>query len=107
MYVPLSTKLAVVDGKDEFSPAVSMDGNNSVQVEATIFNLTATSLTIEVQGSNDQTNWSPLTTNLGLVLGYSAPNKTTSIGFAHVRLRYSVVGTGVVIVAAGVNTSFQ
>ena len=106
-YSQLSTKLAVVNGTDEFSQAVMMDGN-AVQLDATIYNLGgATSLTIEIQGSNDRQNWSVVTTNNGLVLGYSSPAKSTGVGFACVRLRYSVSGAGTVIVAAGVNTSLQ
>lgn len=107
MYTQLATKLAVTDAKEEFSPAVPMTGENCVQLDATIFANTATSLTIEIQGSSDQQNWTPLTTNVGLLLGYSAPAKTTSVAFASVRLRYAVVGAGTVILAAGVNTSFQ
>ena len=77
-------------------------------MDATIFNLGgATSLTIELQGSLDLQNWTVITTNTGLVLGYAAPTKSTGIAFAYVRIRYSVAGTGTVIVAAGLNTSFQ
>lgn len=108
MYFQFSSKLAVVDGTDQFSSAVSMNGNNAAQLEATIFNLGgATSLTIEVQGSSDMQNWSTITVNNGLVLGYSAPVKSVGIGFGYIRIRYSVAGSGTVIVAAGVNTSFQ
>lgn len=108
MYTQVATKLAVVNGTDQFSSAVAMDGNNAVQVEATVFNLGgATSLVIEVQGSNDQQNWTVITTNSGLVLGYSAPSKSTGIAFAFVRYRFSVTGTGTILVAAGLNTSLQ
>lgn len=108
MYTELSRKLAVTDGNDAFSPAVEMNGDNAVQMEATIFNLGgATSLSISIEGSNDGENFSNITTNASLVLGYSAPAKSTAIALRSVRLRYSVVGTGTVIVAAGVNTSFQ
>lgn len=107
MYTQLATKLVVTDAKEEFSPAVSMTGDNAVQLDATIFNITATSLTIEIQGGNDQQNWIPLTTNVGLVLGYSAPARTANVAFGYVRLRYAVVGVGTVILAAGINTSFQ
>ncbi|NUN51015.1 MAG: hypothetical protein HUU15_19590 [Candidatus Brocadiae bacterium] len=107
MYAALATKLSVVNSVDQFSPAVPMDCANAVQLEVTIFNLTATSLTVEIQGSNDMQNWSVVTTNTGLVVGYSAPTKSTGVGFRYVRLRYSIVGTGLAIVAAGVNTSAQ
>lgn len=107
MYTSLCSKLAVTDAKDEFSPAVSMAGNNAVQIEATLFNNTATSLTVDLQGSNDGQNFSSITVYPGFLLGYNAPNKSTGIGFEQVRLRYAVVGSGVIIVAAGINTSFQ
>lgn len=108
MYTQLASRLAVTNGTDAFSPAVSMDGNNAVQLEATIFALGgATSLTIVIEGSNDLQNWQTLTSNAGLVYGYSAPSKTTGVGFSYARLKYSTVGAGTIIVAAGVNLSFQ
>ncbi len=109
MYSQVATKLAVVVGTDQFSPAIAMGDNNAVQVDATIFNLGgATDLTIEVQGSSDLQNWKQITVNSGLLLGFNAPVKSTAIGYAHVRYRYSATGgAGTVIVAAGLNTSFQ
>lgn len=105
-YHLLASRLSVVNGTDAFTPAVPNSGN-AVQVDAVIFANTATSLSILVEGSNDNSNWSTITTNAGLTLGYSAPTKSTGVGFAWVRLHMVVVGTGVVIVAAGVNLTHQ
>lgn len=107
MYSNMGEHIAVVNGVDGYSPATSMDGANAVQVTAVVANNTATSLTVEVQGSSDLNNWTVITTNTGLGLGYNAPAKSTGIGWAYVRLRYSVVGTGVIVFAAGINTSNQ
>ncbi len=107
MYHQLATKLSVVNGADAYSEAVPMGGDNAVQLDATLFANTATSLTIVIQGGSDQQNWSDLTTNAGLGLGYSAPAKTTGVGHGFIRLKYTVVGTGVIVLAAGVNTSLQ
>lgn len=108
MYYPLSSKLCVVTGTDQFSAAIAMNGDNAVQLEATVFTLGgATSLTLDLQGSNDTQNWSSITVSAGLVLGYSAPNKSTGVGYAFVRVRYSGVDAGTIIVASGLNTSRQ
>jgi hypothetical protein len=105
MYYPLASKLVVVNGVDQFLPWVPMDGGNAVQIEATIFANTATSLTLILEGSNDQQNPSTIATNTGLVLGYGAPTKSTQIAFQFVRLKATVVGTGTVIVACGLNVA--
>lgn len=108
-YTLLAARLAVTNGTDNFSQAVSMNGGNAVQIDGICFNLGgATSFTLELQGSNDGSNWTVITTNAGLVLGYAAPTKSTGIGFALVRLRYSVsAGSGTIIISAGVNVSHQ
>lgn len=108
MYVELASKLAVTDGSDAISPAVSMEGNNTVQFDCTIFNLGgATSLTAALEGSSDGQNWSNVASYAGLVYGYGAPSKTTGVGFGNIRIRYTVVGAGTIVLAAGVNLSFQ
>lgn len=107
-YYQMSTKLAVTNGQDQMSQAVPMGGDNAVQTEATIFALGgAASLGIEIQGSSDMQNWSTIQNNSGLGYGYNAPAKTTGISFPYVRYKYSVAGVGTVLVAAGLNTSFQ
>ncbi len=108
-YTLMAARLAVTDGQDNYSSSVGMGGGNAVQVESICFNLGgATSYTIAVEGSNDGSNWTNITTNAGLVLGYNAPTKSTGIGFAMIRYRYSVsAGTGTIIISAGCNISHQ
>lgn len=107
-YHQLASRLCVTNGTDNFSSPVAMTGN-AVQIEATCFNLGgATSYTLELQGSNDGSNFSVITSHAGLVQGYSAPTKSTGIGFAMVRMRISVsAGSGTVILAYGINMSHQ
>ncbi len=108
-YTLLCARLAVTNGTDNFSQAVSVGSGNAAQLDAVCFNLGgATSYTLEIQGSNDGSNWSVITTNAGLVLGYSAPTKSTGIGFSQVRVRYSVsAGAGTIIISCGINISHQ
>lgn len=108
-YQQLAQRLCVTNGVDNFSGPVSMGGGNAVQIEATCFNLGgSTSYTLELQGSNDGSNYSVITSNAALVLGYSAPTKSTGIGFAMVRMRISVSsGSGTIIIAYGINISHQ
>jgi hypothetical protein len=105
MYYPLASKLVVVNGVDQFLPWVPMRGGNAVQIEATVFANTATSLSLVLEGSNDQQNPTTITSNTGLVLGYGAPAKSTQIACQFVRLKATVVGTGTVIVACGLNVA--
>lgn len=108
MMTLLASKLAVVDGTDAVSAAVPMEGYNAVQADAVIFELGgATGLTVDLQGSNDRENWATIVTSTGMVLGFNAPALRTAVGWAWVRLRYTVEGTGSVIVSAGINTSVQ
>lgn len=108
-YSLLAARLAVTNGQDNFSSPIPMNGGNAVQVESVCFNLGgSTSYTIEVQGSNDGNNYSVVTTNAGLVLGYNAPTKSTGVGFSMIRFRYSVsAGSGTIIISAGANISHQ
>ena len=107
MFYTLASKLAVVNGTDAFSAAVPMGGDNALQLSVTVFANTATSITVVIEVSNDGENWSLLVSYAGLVLGYAAPNLSTSVGFKLARLHYTVVGAGTVILAADLNTSFQ
>jgi hypothetical protein len=109
MYAQLAAKLAVTQGTDQFSPAVSMGGSNSARWSSTMINLGgATSMTSTLQGSSDLQNWRDI--------GSAAAQ--TAIGFvsteqknftdAYVRLKYTVAGAGqTVIIASDINTSQQ
>ena len=105
MYNQVGSKCAVPStGGDAYSQAVSMAGANAVEVECTIFNLGgATSLSITVQQSNDLQNWSNVGSSTTAVLGFTRLSQS-SIAGQYVRLLYRVVGTGTIIMAAGINT---
>jgi len=107
-YNLLCSRLAVTNGTDNFSSAVACQGN-AVQIDSICYNLGgATTYTIELQGSNDGSNFTVITTNAGLGLGYNAPTKSTGVGFALVRVRYSVsAGAGTIIISCGLNFSMQ
>ena len=57
-YSVMAQRLAVTNGTDNFSSPISLGGGNAVQIDAICYNLGgATSYTIEVQGSNDGSNY--------------------------------------------------
>ena len=105
MYAAVSNKLSVVNGVDQFSSAVSCQGANAARVEFTIFANSATTLSIDLQGSNDLQNWALVgVAHTGFTVGYNSFAET-AVSFQFVRLRCYVVGTGTIIVAAGINTA--
>ena len=78
----------------EVSQAVSTEGANTAQWEAVLYNLTATNVSFQLQGSNDLENWG----NIGTA------QTQTSAGFklfteegcatAYVRVKYTITATG-------------
>jgi hypothetical protein len=109
MYSQLAGKLVLdnVNLPQTFSPPVAMEGNNCAQWEAVIFVCSATSVTIAVQVSNDMQTWRDHTETTGIGVGYKSEKTSGGVAHAYARLRYALVGTGVAILAAGLNTSFQ
>lgn len=109
MYTQLASRLAVSQAAGaEVSQAVSMEGNNAGKVEITVYNLVTggTSVTLDIDGSNDMQNWSQIAQYTGIGVGYGAQANATAIAYQYVRLKYACVGSGgVAIVAAGVNLS--
>lgn len=96
-----------------YSPIVSMDGANAINVQLTVLSGGggSSNLTITVQGSNDMENW--LSTGLtgftitinGAQVGTVASGQVTTFGYAYARLQYALGGTAVTTVAAvDVNT---
>lgn len=106
MYAKLAQSQVVVNGTDQFSPAISMAGANTAKAGITVIVNTATSLTVNIQGSNDLQNWTDSTSDTGFTVGYAA-TANRALAFAYARLKYVVVGTGTIIVAADINTSQQ
>lgn len=105
-FTNVSNKQVVVNGTNQFSAAIPMNGGNTCKAGITVFANTATSLSVNIQGSNDLQNWTDGTADTGFVVGYAATANRT-IAFAYVRLSYIVVGTGTIIVAADLNISQQ
>ena len=106
MLVNLADHQVVVNGVDQYSPAVSMSGMNTGKAGITVLSNTATSLTVNIQGSNNLQNWTDSTADTGFVLGYAA-TANRALAFAYARLKYTVVGTGTIICAAEFSTSQQ
>ncbi len=107
MYTQLASRLAITtSGGAEYSQAVSLDNMNAAKVEITIYNLAsgASSVTLDIEGSNDMQNWSQIVQYTGIGIGYSAQANSTSIAYQFVRLKYlSVGGGGTAIIGAGIN----
>jgi len=103
MYTQVATKLAITG--NEYSQAVSMDDGNAAITDFTVFSLTATSVTVQIQGSNDLENW----VDVGTATPQTAPGayseEAIGVAWAYVRLKYLVGGAGTVILAAGINTA--
>lgn len=106
MYAQLATKVSVVNGTNQYSQPFSMAGANAYRFSVTVFNNTATSLTATPQGSVDGQNWTDLTAQSSIGLGYTTWS-ATAVTYAMVRLQYAVVGTGTIVLAADVFTSQQ
>lgn len=106
MYQRVAQNQVVVNGVDQFSSPWPMAGANTCKAGITVLVNTATSLTVNIQGSNDLQNWTDSTSDTGFTVGYAA-TANRAIAFAYARLKYVVSGTGTVIASADVNTSFQ
>lgn len=110
MYSIITTKLALdsagTSGQtSDVTLAVPMEGGNNAIAEITIFNITATSVTCQLQESNDRENWKDKGSSVSATLGYQTLN-IASIAAAYVRVKFTIVGSGKAIVAAGINVSY-
>ena len=111
MYQQLCSKLSLdsagTDGAvSEVTQPVTIGGENAVQVETTIFALTATNVSFQIQESNDMENW----TNKGsaqalAAVGYKLLTSDAALSATYARLKLTITGTGKAIVAAGFNLS--
>ena len=116
MYTQVAYALAVTEGTEAFSQAVSLSGANGVGVDATVINQgTDGTLDVNIEVSNDLANWEAITIGTtGMiefganVIGYKSAQYPDSsadrIGFEYIRLRYTQGETGTTsIVSAGIN----
>lgn len=106
MYAELADKLVLSSAADQFSPAVSMAGANAVQLNVVVLVIPgATTLTIDIQGSNDMQNWASLNTFTTTVVGYVSTAKSTAVQWQYVRVRMNSNTAGNSIVTIGLNTA--
>ena len=114
MYNQVAYAVAVVQGTEVVSQAVSLAGANGVGVDVTVISQTATgTLEVNIEVSNDLANWKEITISGGIVaftasqIGYGTGQYPAAaddkIGFEYIRLRYTQGVTGTSIVSAGIN----
>ena len=113
MYHQLCNKLSLdsagADGaSSEVTQPVTIGAENAVQVETTIFALTATNVSFQIQSSNDMENWTDKgSANTQTTVGYSLFGADTAMSATYARLKMTITGSGKAIVAAGFNFSAQ
>jgi hypothetical protein len=113
MNQPLATRLVLdsagTDGAvSEVSQPVSMEGSNAAQWEATLYSLTATNVSFQLQVSQDLENWANKgTAQTQTAVGYKLFTAETAIAAAYARLKYTITGTGKAVVAASISLSVQ
>jgi hypothetical protein len=84
----------------EVSQPVSMAGANAAQAATILQVLTATSVTFQLQESNDLENWSNKGSSQNVTaVGYTLLTAITAISAAYVRMKYTINGSGKAIVA--------
>lgn len=109
MYTEVASKLALATGAGTFaySQAVSMNGGNAVQMNCTLYNLSASgTLKAFLQEGNDLENWSDVAGSLVLTGAGYGTLKATAIASAYVRVKYESSGSSnFAIVAAGLNVA--
>lgn len=92
----------------EVSQPVSMAGANAAQGAAVLQVLTATSVTFQLQESNDLENWSNKGSSQSVTAaGYTLLTAISSISAAYVRMKYTVNGSGKAIVALNLSVTQQ
>ena len=104
MNQPLATRLSLDSAgtSSEVSQPVSTQGFNTVVWDATLYALTATNVSFQLQESNDLENWANKgTAQTQTDLGYKLFTAEGSVTAAYVRIQYTITGSGKAIVAAG------
>jgi hypothetical protein len=109
MHHQVFTKLALDSAgtASEVSRAIPMEGGNAFQVDGTIYNLTGTSVTFQVQQSNDQENWTNVGGSSNQLQGAFLLAAVTGVSAAYVRLKCTINGTGKAALSAGINVTLQ
>lgn len=90
MYVDLAEHLVLSSAADQFTPAVSMAGANAVQLNVVVLVIPgATTLTVDIQGSNDMENWASLGTFNPTGVGFFSSAHVSAVQWQYVRVRMS------------------
>jgi hypothetical protein len=103
----LALDTAGTDGlPSEVSQVVTLEGNNAVQIQILLYALTATTLNVQLQSSNDLANW----TNVGSVqtpgaIGRFLLTADTEVAASYVRATFAMEGAGKAILDADINLS--
>jgi hypothetical protein len=84
-----------------------MAGANAIQLSVMMSVNSATSLTPSLEGSNDLSNWSSITSGWSAIttIGYSAPAAVGSIAFQYIRVKFVFAGSGTIILSANLATA--
>ena len=85
-----------------------MSGNNAVQIEVLLYALTATNVSVQLQGSNDMVNWD----NKGsaqtiTAIGRKILTSDTAVATTYVRVKFTITGSGKAIFRATLHASQQ
>jgi len=92
----------------EVSQPVSMAGANAAQGAVVMQVLTATSVTFQLQESNDLENWSNKGSSQNVTAtGYTLLTAITSVSAAYVRMKYAINGSGKAIVGLTLSVTQQ
>lgn len=99
--------LAIPASNTCFTQAMSMQGANAVQVSFILITLGGSSgLTPTLEGSNDMTNWSLVTSYSAIsTAGFQVPSASTQIAWQYVRLKLAAGSGGTIIVTADISTA--
>ena len=105
--VQLVDNLSLNNTAPAYSPSVSMAGANAIQLSVLMSVNSATSLTPSLEGSNDLSNWSSITSGWTAIttVGYSAPAAVSSIAFQYIRVKFVFAGSGTIIFSANLATA--
>ncbi len=102
----LAEDLCVTSAIHQCLPAVSMYGDDAVQLNIVVFAIpVAGGVLFEVEGSNDQENWTTLFGVEARQVGYVGTGLGTAIDSRYVRVRVSATQAAPTILAIGLRTA--
>lgn len=81
-----------------------MNGANAVQASVVVLSVSAGSLTVAFQGSNDLENWAAISSTGSIGLGFSSPS-ASGIAWHYVRLTYLLSTSATAVLSVTVSTA--